>query len=239
MREVSSGESPRFRRGLLVVVSCLLAACATGTAFDDGPSPTTSSSSSSSSSGGSSSSSGGSSGASSGSSSGSDAGKDVVTPTVDAGSCSLTINEIQSEGAAATQEFIELYNAGVGTCPAGWKLVYRSFNGTSDNSMYSAGKAVGPKAYTVVGGTGYTGTKEGAIVGGLAAGGGQLQLRDSADNVLDSMGYGNATGAFVRGTPAAAPPASQSVGRKPDGTNTNNNSADFKMMTTPTPNAAN
>ncbi len=235
MREVTSDESPRFRRGLWVVVSCLLAACATGTAFDDGPSPTTSSSSSSSSSGGSSSSSGG----SSSGSSGSDAGNDAVAPTVDAGTCSLTINEVQSEGTAATQEFIEVYNAGVGTCPAGWKLVYRSFNGTSDNPMYASGKAIGPKGYSVVGGTGYTGTKEGNIIGGLAAVGAQLQLRDSADKVLDSMGYGNASGAFVRGTPAAAPPASQSVGRKPDGTNTNNNSADFKMMTTPTPNAAN
>ncbi|NOU34941.1 MAG: lamin tail domain-containing protein [Polyangiaceae bacterium] len=230
---------------MLVVVSCLLAACATGTAFDDGPGPTTSSSSSSSSSGGSSSSSGGSSGASSGSSSGSsgssgsDAGKDVVTPTVDAGSCSLTINEIQSAGTGASAEFIELYNAGSGTCPAGWKIVYRSSSGTTDTAMYSGGKAVGPKAYTVVGGTGYTGTKEGTISSGLAAAGGQLQLRDSSDAPIDSMGYGNASGAFVRGTPAAAPPASQSVGRKPDGTNTNNNSADFKMMTTPTPNAAN
>jgi hypothetical protein len=48
-----------------------------------------------------------------------------------------------------------------------------------------------------------------------------------------------ATNDFTEGTPAKNPPKDQSVGRHPDGTDTENNSLDFQIYTTPTPRAAN
>src|SRR4051812_4177803 len=48
--------------------------------------------------------------------------------------CTVKINEVQTGGATALDEFVELYN----TCPdrpldlTGWKLVYRSDTGTTD-----------------------------------------------------------------------------------------------------------
>ena len=60
---------------------------------------------------------------------------------------------------------------------------------------------------------------------------------------LDHVGWGTATNAFVEGTVASAPPATASPGssaaRHPDGHDTNDNSADFTVVTPPTPRATN
>ena len=61
--------------------------------------------------------------------------------------------------------------------------------------------------------------------------------------IVDSLGYGNAVNAFVRGAPAPAPPAEAPPGnsdvRLPDGHDTGNNAVDFTVTTTPTPRSAN
>jgi hypothetical protein len=72
---------------------------------------------------------------------------------------------------------------------------------------------------------------------GLAAAGGGLALR-RGDELLDSVGYGTANNAFVEGSPAAAPPSGSSLARLPNGRDTNDNAADFRVGT-PTPRAAN
>jgi hypothetical protein len=68
-------------------------------------------------------------------------------------------------------------------------------------------------------------------------------LRDPNGKLLDSVGYGTATNAFVETRPAPAPPATASPGssgiRLPDGTDTNDNGADFRLTATPTPGAPN
>jgi hypothetical protein len=53
------------------------------------------------------------------------------------------------------------------------------------------------------------------------------------------VGWGTAANAFVEGTAATAPPTDESVARQNDGTDTGDNSADFAVMTTPTPGATN
>jgi hypothetical protein len=70
-----------------------------------------------------------------------------------------------------------------------------------------------------------------------------VALRDSAGAIVDSMGYGDVTNAFVEGRPASAPPATASPGssavRLPDGHDTNDNAADFSVSASPSPGSSN
>ena len=78
---------------------------------------------------------------------------------------------------------------------------------------------------------------------GLAATGGAAGLRDATGALVDGVGWGTATNAFVEGSPAPAPPATSAPGssivRLPDGHDTNANAADFTISSTATPKAAN
>ena len=75
----------------------------------------------------------------------------------------------------------------------------------------------------------------------FAATGGGVGLRDAAGNLVDSVGWGMATNAFVEGTVTAAPPTTVEPGtspwRVPDGDDSN--AADFTLDDSPTPKAAN
>ncbi len=165
-----------------------------------------------------------------------DAGVDA--PVSLAACTSLFINEVQVAGGTASDEFVELYNPGAACTFGGWKLVYRASTGTSDGVMFQGNLTLAAAGFAVLGGTGFGGPKAGTLSGGLAAAGGQLQLRDGADVARDSLGYGNASGAFVRGAAAPVPPAGSSIARTPDGASTGDNAADFAIAT-PTPGATN
>jgi hypothetical protein len=69
--------------------------------------------------------------------------------------------------------------------------------------------------------------------------GGGVGIKDGTGALIDSVGYGTATNAFVEGTVAAAPAAGESIRRSPDGHDTNVNAADFAIDSTPTPKATN
>ena len=70
---------------------------------------------------------------------------------------------------------------------------------------------------------------------------GAVGLRDGAGTLVDSIGYGTVdpSSAFIEGTPAIAPTSSSSAARVPDGVDTNDNGADFKLLSPPSPGAAN
>jgi uncharacterized protein len=145
----------------------------------------------------------------------------------------LVINEVQADGATAADEFVEIYNPG-SQCQFGtWKLVYRAFAGTTDTVLFDLDVPV--STYLVVGGKDFANVVNLFKAGGLRDVGGQLALKDPSGAYVSTMGYGSATGAWVKGTAAVKPPASQSVARKPDGTDTGDNGADFQLATTPTP----
>jgi hypothetical protein len=150
----------------------------------------------------------------------------------------LSINEIQVEGAAASDEFVEIYNPGTQCDFMGWKLVYRSATGTSDVVLFDAPTSVSVPTYLVLGGAGFSNMTN-KLKNGLAKTGGQLALKAPDGTVMSKIGYGTAAGAYVSGTAAPAPGTSKSIARKPDGTDTGDNSADFKVLDTPTPGAAN
>ena len=76
--------------------------------------------------------------------------------------------------------------------------------------------------------------------GGFAATGGAIALRIVGGATIDAIGWGDATNAFVEGSPAAAPPAGSSLERRPggsagNGTDTNDNAADWFVQPTPGP----
>jgi hypothetical protein len=165
------------------------------------------------------------------------------------GSSSLEINEFSTGvTGAATNEFIELFNAGTTTLDVGgFKVVYRSAAGTSDTTLVTvpAGTQLAAGAFYLLGGSAYAGAVAADQSYGLslAATGGSVGVRDASGALLDAVAYGTAANGLGEGQPAAAPPTAASPGtsaiRLPDGHDTADNAADFSVTTVPTPKAAN
>ena len=135
---------------------------------------------------------------------------------------------------AASDEFVEIVNAGTtAVAIGGWKIVYRSAAGTSDSTLATIadGTTLAPGAFYLAGGSAYSGTPvaDSSFTIGMAGTGGGVGIKDGTGALIDSVGYGTATNAFVEGTVAAAPAAGESIGRSPDGHDTNANAADFSI----------
>lgn len=165
------------------------------------------------------------------------------------GEAVVSINEFSTgvEGVAAN-EFVEIVNTGSAAADlSGWKLVYRSAAGTSDVTLGTLpdGTILAAGGFFLFGGSAYAGSHpaDKSFSIGLAATGGGLALRDPDGAILDSVGWGEATNAFVEGTVAVAPPIAPAPGksdaRHPDGHDTNVNSADFSIAEVPTPGSTN
>jgi hypothetical protein len=153
------------------------------------------------------------------------------------------INEVSTDGTVAADEYVELYNAG--TCVAslqGFSLKYSSASGSTPSTSWTANAtdSIAVGGYFVLGGSGFTGTKNANLGGGLAVAGGGVGLY-SGTVLVDSMSWGSAVVGhpFTETTPAAQIPTNKSAARFPDGTDTNDNSVDFKVPSTRSPGAAN
>lgn len=169
-------------------------------------------------------------------------------PPPDAGGCTnkLVINEVQSEGTGADNEFVEIYNPT--SCEVvleGWSLKYSSAGGSTPSTFFTGlvSHKVLPGGYFVVAHTSFTGPKNVTYSAGkLAADDGQVGLFDKIDTKVDSVGYGTIAAGnrvLTETNPAPTPGGpGKSVQRVPNGTDTNNNGADFRSAA-PTPNAAN
>ena len=164
------------------------------------------------------------------------------------GDAVVRINEfsVGVEGALG-DEFVEIANTGTAAADlSAWKLVYRSGGGTSDVSLATLadGTMLAPGAFFLFGGSGYTGAHpaDKSFSAGLASAAGGVAIKDADGNIVDSVGWGDATNAFVEGTSAAAPAIEPAPGksgaRHPDGHDTNVNSADFTIGD-PTPGTSN
>jgi lamin tail-like protein/collagen triple helix repeat protein len=161
----------------------------------------------------------------------------------------IRVNEFMTGSTgAASNEFVELVNAGTAAVNVGgYKIAYRSAAGTSDTTLATIpdGTTIPAGGFYLLAGSGYLGSHapDQTFSASLAATGGGLAVRDAAGAILDSVGYGEATNAFVEGHPAAAPPATAAPGssadRIPDGHDTNDNAADFSVSATPSPGASN
>jgi hypothetical protein len=173
----------------------------------------------------------------------------VFTCAVTASEASVRVNEFSTgTTASATDEFVELFNAGASPAAlGGYKLVYRSGAGTSDIALGSIpdGTMLAPGAFYLFGGSGYAGAKpvDQTFSQALAGTAGGVAVRDGSGKLIDSVGYGTATNAFIETRPATAPPSTAPPGssdiRLPDGRDTDDNGADFRITATPTPGAPN
>jgi hypothetical protein len=170
-------------------------------------------------------------------------------PTSGGSSAQIRVNELMTGSTgAASNEFVELFNAGSSAADVGgFKVAYRSSAGTSDISLATipAGTTIPAGGFYLLGGSGYLGshTADQSFSTSLASTGGGVAVRDSGGAILDSVGYGDTTNAFVEAHPTTAPPTTtapgSSSGRIPDGHDTNDNAADFSISATPSPGAAN
>jgi hypothetical protein len=173
----------------------------------------------------------------------------VITCVVTAPASAINVNEFSTGvSGAATNEFVELVNAGSSTFDiSGCKVVYRSASGTSDTTlaMLPAGALLAPGAFYLLAGSGYAGgaAPDQSFGAAIAATGGSIGIRAADGTLLDAVAYGTAANGLGEGSLAPAPPATTGTGssaiRLPDGHDTQDNAADFSITGTPTPKGPN
>jgi hypothetical protein len=178
-------------------------------------------------------------------------GRAVLTCAAETGggTAAVRINEFMTgTSGVASDEFVELFNMGPGTADVGdWKIVYRSSSGTTDTTLVTipTGTTIAAGGFYLAGGSAYGGVAQPdqSFFTGLSATGGGLGVRDPSGTLVDSVGYGSATNAFVETNAAPVPPIvaspGQSDARLPDGHDTNDNASDFSVVGFPTPRASN
>lgn len=133
-------------------------------------------------------------------------------------STSIVISQLQVAGGTAADEFVELHNVGSSSVDInGYRLVYRSASGTSDVTLTNwTTSTIIPSGgyYLIAAAPGYDGgvtvaadkTFADGGSGRLAGTSGGLALRNGAADtgaIIDSVGYGSATNAFVETTATA------------------------------------
>jgi Lamin Tail Domain/IPT/TIG domain len=155
----------------------------------------------------------------------------------------VKINELQTEGTTAHDEFVELFNtADTPANISGCKLIYRTSSGTSDTLVATvpAGTMIPAHGFYLFGGSDYAGTAQQSFTFDLGLLNGSVALRYPSGAIVDLVGYGTLTsGFFEGGAPAPSPPAHESVGRDPAGEDSDQNSLDFQVFAAPTPSLAN
>ena len=161
----------------------------------------------------------------------------------------IKVNEFSTGiTSAATNEFVEIYNAGtVAVDVSGYKVVYRSAAGSSDTTLATlpSGTSLAPGAFYLLGGSGYAGTvaEDQSFGTAIAATGGSIGVKTATGTLTDAVAYGTAANGLGEGQPTTAPPTTAAPGssaiRLPDGHDTESNSADFAATAHPTPKAAN
>ena len=175
----------------------------------------------------------------------------VVVTSAASSHAAIVINEVYggggNSGAPFQNDFVELFNNGATAVDiGGYGIQYASATGAFGANNF----ALIPVGTMLAAGDFYTETGAsnaavGAIVPADQAGGniamsattGKVRLLDAALNVVDLVGYGTAT-TFEGAGPAAAPSATTSDQRIPNGVDSNDNLADFKASG-PTPDALN
>jgi len=154
----------------------------------------------------------------------------------------VVINEIMTGQTGATKnEFIELYNTTENNIDlSGYKLKKKTKSGTESN-LISSSKFIGiipAGGYFLIAHPDYKDT----INADLAYSGSSYSiasnntiiLYDTEDNIVDKVGYGEEVVDFENQA-APDPGSDQSIERQPVGYDSNNNSTDFVIQSTPTP----
>ncbi len=159
-------------------------------------------------------------------------------------STGLVIAEVVTGGAAGTDEYFELYNAGGADAQlGGLEVVYATASGKTvtrkrtwvDGSLLPGEHLLLANVDGV-----FAAQADDTFSGGLSATGGSLVLREVNGQVIDSLSWGSAGSAFVEGTAGPAPAAGSSLERRPGGSggngrDTNDNASDTIINPSPKP----
>ncbi len=159
----------------------------------------------------------------------------------------LVLSQFQTAGGGGTpanDEFIEIHNTSSNPVDLnGYRVVYRSSSGTNDVNFanWTTSTIVPPGGYYLITSVSYDGATPGDLTynpttcscalsgtsGGLAIRFGDL----NTGVIIDSVGYGGATNAFVETAATTAPAANAGQVRATNGCqDTDNNSNDFSML---------
>lgn len=150
-------------------------------------------------------------------------------------STGLLIGEVVTRAAAASDQYVELYNAApVAISLADLELVYVTASGatvTRKQVWSDLALGAGKRLLLANSAGAFALRADGQFSGGLSTAGGSLVVRTLGGTVIDALGWGTATNAFVEGTVAAAPPTGSSLERAPgadfgNAHDTNDNLAD-------------
>jgi hypothetical protein len=160
----------------------------------------------------------------------------------------IVVSEVETgTSTSASQEFIELYNpTSTAVLLAGWTIEYKSATATDSSANWTRratlNGTIAAYGFYLVAPTSYLPNADAEWSPTLAGSGGTVRIKDGGGNVVDKLGYGTTANA-AEGSPAAAPPVGQSIERLPgrldelggNGTDTDDNSADFILRTQPEP----
>jgi len=157
----------------------------------------------------------------------------------------LVVSEVETGGASASDEFVEVANQGSGPVELqGLEVVYATSSGSTitRKGTWSVSTVLDPGRRILLAnasGT-YASIADSTYSGGFAATGGAIALRLVGGAAIDAVGWGDATNAFVEGLVAAAPPAGSSLERAPggatgNGRDTNDNASDWFVQGAPSP----
>jgi hypothetical protein len=157
----------------------------------------------------------------------------------------LVVSVVQTGGASASDEFVEVANQGSAAVDLlGLEVVYATSSGSTvtRKATWTASQIIEPgRRLLLANGAGIFGAiADGTYSGGFAATGGAVALRVVGGTVIDAIGWGDATNGFVEGTVASAPASGSSLERAPggsagNGTDTNDNAADWFVQGAPSP----
>ena len=157
----------------------------------------------------------------------------------------LVVSEVQTGGASASDEFAELANVGSAEIDlAGLELVYVTSTGgtVTRKATWASTTILAPSRHLLVADAAgvYASIADATYTGGFAATGGSIVLRAVGGAPVDSVGWGDATNAFIEGIGAPAPAAGTSIERRPGGPqgntiDTNNNADDWFAQAVPNP----
>jgi len=157
----------------------------------------------------------------------------LLAPTpVSADTEHIVISEIQTYGQTKDDEFIRLYNpTGAAADISGWKLTKKTSSGTESNlvAKFADGISVTPNSYFLIAPqSGYLGTAApDARYSGTSfyiADDSTIILKDASGNVIDKVGFGEATD--FEGAAAPNPEKGASIKRN-NFNDTDNNKNDF------------
>ncbi|MBP7476854.1 MAG: DNA/RNA non-specific endonuclease [Pyrinomonadaceae bacterium] len=170
----------------------------------------------------------------------------VGTSDIPQPSPNLVISQFQpGTTAVPNDEFIEIHNNGGSPVDLnGYRVVYRSQNGTNDVgpfAVWTTPTVLQPGQYYLIASTSYTGSatpnvtyNNTACACSLSATQGGLAIRLGDQNtgaVIDAVGWGTTTNIFFEGTKTTAPGSGNSQGRKDNGCqDTDDNLNDFAVL---------